>query len=79
MLLLQLLAIDHDQGVNKQIRYTISSPSQTEFKIGRKSGELSVKKSLAGSANKEYMLTVMAEDLGNIQYIVYSTVAGSCI
>lgn len=61
---MQLLAQDDDEGDNKQVRYEISTVNQHDFKIGRKSGDVSVKRSLVDNANREYTLTVIAQDTG---------------
>ena len=60
--MLQILARDRDEGDNKNVRYELSST--TDFKIGKKSGELFAKRNLSDQANREYRLTVTAKDLG---------------
>jgi len=52
-------------GINSEIRYDIYNSATNDFRINRKTGDITVKRSLVDKANMEYTLTIVAADQGS--------------
>ncbi len=62
----QVCAVDRDQGSNAVVRYSIiGGNTDSNFEIGRETGELRLVKPVDREARSQYSLVVRASDLGN--------------
>jgi protocadherin Fat 1/2/3 len=61
--IVQVMAVDADEGTNGDIYYQLVKGNGELFRVGRKSGQITLRQSLE-SYNKEYRLTVAAYDGG---------------
>jgi hypothetical protein len=59
-----LTAVDADSGNNSRIQYTLQQPNAAPFEIDTFSGAVSLQGSLDYETEVEYLLEVVAEDLG---------------
>ncbi|ESO95836.1 hypothetical protein LOTGIDRAFT_231995 [Lottia gigantea] len=63
--ILNVSATDKDQGLNKEIRYSLTGNVMDTFQIDSLTGQLHVIKALDYESYREYRLNVRAEDSGN--------------
>ncbi|XP_040574168.2 LOW QUALITY PROTEIN: cadherin-related tumor suppressor-like [Lepeophtheirus salmonis] len=61
---LQVIALDGDQGSNGTIRYKLKGTQ--DFSINHESGEILTKTNMDAEQSKEYKFTVIAQDQGSI-------------
>ncbi len=78
VIILQVHAVDPDEGINGDILYSFSSSTETEygriFGIRDKSGEIYLKQSIDYEHHAVYQLTVMAKDQGDNPLPAYTKV-----
>ena len=61
---LQVHAVDNDEGPNGDIYYQLVKGNGELFRVGRKSGLITLRTDLTEDYNNEYTLTIAAYDGG---------------